>query len=63
MKVTNLDTGRALFGASLSRISLCVLLLFTISYHQKMLRSILVMAGTNCMAASVNTVTKFRSLS
>ena len=50
----DIDTGRVQFGASLSRASLGILLLFTKCYHNNAHNSILEKEGTNCMAASVN---------
>ena len=50
---STIDTGRVQFGASLSGISPCILLLFTISCHNKRHESILEKASTKCTAASV----------
>ena len=51
-KILPIDTGSVQFGASLSMISLCVLLLFTFCHHNKTKKLILENASTNCMAAS-----------
>ena len=46
-----IDTGSVQFGASLSTISPCVLLLFTFYLSNKTHESILENASTNCTAA------------